>query len=277
MTSNSILAPITRLALPNSDELGGKAKQQLAFVMAFEITSHDDYLLAADELIALKSKAKVLEDKRTGITAPINAALRAINDLFRVPAQLLANAEIVLKQKMLAYEQEQARIAAEAKRKAEEAAAAERKRLEEEAAARAREAEEQAKAAAAAKVSGDEQAASLAQAQMQRAQAEAHAAEINAQLVIALPDVTIEPPRAKGISTSKKLEHEVESMAKLLAFIVTGNGETPLTHPDLIGLVKPDDVRLRAYVKGIGLACSLPGVMVREQKVMSAKAGGVLK
>lgn len=275
MTSNSILAPIAQLALPNSDELGGKAKQQLAFVMAFEIASHDDYLLAADELIALKSKSKALEDKRTGITGPINSALRAINDLFRVPAQLLANAETLLKQKMLAYEQEQARIAAEAKRKAEEAAEAERKRLEEEAAARAREAEEQAKAVAAAKTSGDEQAASLAQAQMQRAQAEAHAAEINAQLVIALPEVTIEPPRAKGISTSKKLEHEVESISKLLAYIVTGNGETPLVHPDLIGLVKPDDVRLRAYVKGIGLACSLPGVKVREQAVMSARAGGV--
>lgn len=272
MTTDSILAPIAQLALPDSEALGHKARQQLAFVTAFQITSHDDYLLAADELIALKTKAKALEDKRTGITGPINAALKAINDLFRAPAQLLANAEAILKQKMLAYEQEQARIAAEVRRKAEEKADAERKRLEEEAAARAREAEEQAKAAAAAQAAGDAQAASLAQASMQRAQAEAQAAEVNAQLVIALPEVTIEPPRAKGISTSKKLEHEVESIAKLLAYIVTGNGDTPLAHPDLIGLVKPDDVRLRAYVKGIGLACHLPGVKVTEQRTLSARS-----
>lgn len=263
MTTDSILAPVASLILPDSAALTGRAQKALAFIQSFEVETAEDYSLAADELRAIKQRANAIEEQRTGITGPINQALRAVNALFKGPAELLAQAESILKRKMLGYQQEQERIAAEARRKAEEAAAAERKRLEEEAAARQREAEAQAAAAAKAKAEGDAQAAALAQAAAQRAQAEAQAAATTAQVITA-PVVAVEKPAAKGISTSTKVDFEVTSLHELVVHIAA--------HPELINLLQADAVKLRAYVRGLGAACALPGVRVFETAVMSARA-----
>lgn len=303
MTTDTILAPIAALALPDSSALTGRAQQALAFIEGFIVDSQEAYELAGDELQAIKGRAKVLESQRTAITVPMNNALRAINALFGGPAELLEQGEAMLKRKMLDWQQEQERIAAEARRKAEEAAAAERKRLEAEAAERQREADAQAAAAAAAAAAQAEaqaaavaaaaagnaeaaaaaqreadaqaQASSLAQAATQRAQAEAQAAATTAQVITA-PVVHIAPPRASGISTSTKLDFDVTSLRLLVAYIATGKvyaeGDPALAHPELLGLIKADEVRLRAYVKGLGAACALPGVRVFEQRVMSARA-----
>jgi hypothetical protein len=263
MSSDNILAPVASLTLPDSAALSSRAQQALAFIQSFQIDSADTYSLAADELRAIKVRANAIEDQRTGITGPINKALKAINDLFRGPADLLGQAERTLKSKMLAWDQEQERIAAEARRRADEIAAAERKRLEEEAAVKQREAEAQAKAAAAASAAGDEQAAAIAQANAQRAHAEAQATATTAQMVVA-PVVAIEKPKAAGISTSKKVDFEVTDLLALVKHIAV--------HPELINLLQADSVKLRAYVKGVGMACALPGVRVFEDRVMSARA-----
>lgn len=263
MSTDNILAPVAALTLPDSAALTGRAQQALAFIQDFKVDSAETYGLAADELKAIKARANSLEEQRTAITGPINKALKAINDLFRGPAELLAQAERMLKGKMLAYDQEQERIAAEQRRKAEEAAAAERRRLEEEAAARQREAEAQQRAAAEAAAKGDEQAAALAQAAAARAQSEAQAAATTAQVVVA-PLVPVDKAKAAGISTSKKLDFEVENLHMLIVHIAA--------HPELLPLVRADEVKLRAYVKGLGLGTKLPGVRVFEERVMSARA-----
>jgi colicin import membrane protein len=263
LTTDSILAPIAALTLPDSTALTTRAQQALAFINAFEIQTVEDYGLGADELKAIKAKAVQLEEQRTSITGPINKGLKAINDLFRGPADLLSQAESILKRKLLAYDQEQERIAAEARRKAEEAAAAERRRLEEEAAARKREADAQAAAAAKAQAEGNAQAAALATAAAQRAQAEAQAAAATSQMVIA-PVVSVEKPKAAGISTTKKVDFEVIDLHALTKHVAQ--------HPELLNLLQPDSVKLRAYVRGLGMACALPGVRVFEDRVMSARA-----
>jgi flagellar biosynthesis GTPase FlhF len=263
MTTDSILAPVASLTLPDGAALTGRAQQALAFIRDFQIDSAETYGLAADELKAIKSKAKALEDQRTGITGPLNKVLKAVNDLFRAPSETLAEAERLLKGKMIEWDREQERIAAEARRKAEEAAAAERKRLEEEAAARQREAEAQAAAAAKAQAEGDAQAAALAQAAAQRAQAEAQAAATTAQVVVATV-VAQEKVKAAGISTAKKVDFEVTNLHELVVYVAA--------HPELINLLAADSVKLRAYVKGVGFACALPGVRVFEDRVMSARS-----
>ena len=263
MSTDNILAPVASLALPDSAAMTSRAQQALAFIQTFEIDCQETYGLAADELRAIKARASAIEEQRTGITGPINKALKAINDLFRGPADLLSQAERTLKGKMLAWDQEQERIAAEARRKAEEAAAAERKRLADEAAARQREAEEQAAAAAAAAAAGNAQAAQLAQAAAERAQAEAQTVAATAQMIVA-PVVAVEKPKAAGISTSKKIDFEVTDLHALVKHIAE--------RPELIALLRTDDVKLRAYVKGLGLAAALPGVRVFEDRVMSARA-----
>lgn len=263
MSTDTILAPVASLTLPDSAALTGRTQQALTFIQSFEIDSQETYSLAADELRAIKTRAAAIEEQRTGITGPINKALKAINDLFRGPADLLSQAERTLKGKMLAWDQEQERIAAEKRRIAEVAAAAERKRLADEAAARQREAEAQAAAAAAATAAGDAQAAQLAQAAAERAQAEAQTAAATSQMVVA-PVVAIEKPKASGISTSKKIDYEVVDLHALVKHVAA--------HPELIALLRADDVKLRAYVKGLGLAAALPGVRVFEDRVMSARA-----
>jgi len=291
MTTDNILAPVAALTLPDSAALAGRAQAALQFIEGFTIDSADTYALAADELKAIKSRANKLEEQRTAITGPINKALKAINDLFRGPADLLAQGETMLKRKMLAWDQEQERIAAEARRQAEEAAAAERRRLDAEAAERQREAQAQAAAAAAAaqaqrdaeaaasaaRAAGDAeaaaqaqreaqaqaQAASNAQAATQRAQAEAQAAAETSQMIVA-PVVTIAPTKAAGISTSKKIDFEVVDLAQLVQHVAA--------HPELLALLQVDTVKLRAYVKAMGKACALPGVRVFEERTMSARA-----
>ena len=274
MSTDNILAPIAALSLPDSAALAGRAQQALSFIQSMTITSAEDYGFAADELIALKTKANTLEKQRTAITGPMNTALKGINDLFRSPAELLAQGERMLKGKMLAWDQEQERLARIEREKAEAIAAAERKRLQEEAAARQAEADAQAEAARKASAAGDEQAAALAQAAADRANSQAQEAAITSQLVVAAPAV-VAIEKTKGISTSKKVDFDVTSLRLLVAYIATGKvyeeGDPALAHPELLGLLVADTVRLRAYVKGLGLACQLPGVRVFEERVLSAR------
>lgn len=290
--NESILAPVAALTLPDSAALTGRAQRALAFIDSIEIVSDETYGLAADELRVIKTRIAALEDQRTGITGPINAALKAINNLFRGPAEVLGQAESMLKRKMLGWQAEQERIAAEARRVAEEAAAAQRRALEAEAAQAQREAQAQQQAAAqaaqaqrdaeaataAAVVAGDAEAArkaqadaeaaaqaqALAQAATQRAQAQAAQAATAAQIVTAPVVHIAPPPKAAGISTSSKLDFEVTNLLALVQHIAA--------HPELIALLRTDEVRLRGYVKGLGAACSLPGVRVVSMQTMSARA-----
>lgn len=264
MTTENILAPVASLALPDSAAMSDKASKALAFIKEFTIASHEDYGFAAEELRAIKARAKAVEDQRTAITNPLNKVLKAVNDLFRGPAALLEEGERTLKTKMLAWDQKQAAIAAEARRKAEEAAQAERNRLAEEAAKIQREAEVQAAAAAKAQSEGNAQAAAIAQAAADRAQSEAAAAAATSQMVVAAAPAVEAPTKAKGISTSTKIDFEVVNLHALVMHIAE--------HPELLALVAADQVKLRAYVRGLGAACRLPGVKVIETQTMSARA-----
>lgn len=261
--TDPILAPVAALTLPDSAALAGRAQQALAFIESFTIASDEDYGLAAEELRAIKTRINALEAQRTGITGPINKALKAINDLFSGPANLLVLGEHALKQKMLAWTTEQERLAAEDRRRAEEAAAAERRRLEAEAAERQAEAQRKAEEAAAAQQAGDVQAAAIAQAAADRAHAEAQTVSETAQMVIA-PVLAVAKPAAKGIATTTRIDFEVQDLHALVRHVAA--------HPELLSLVRADDVKLRAFVRGLGTACNLPGVRVFEDRGISARA-----
>ena len=261
----SILAPIAALTLPDGSALSGRAQRQLAFIEAFVIDSADTYQLAAEELQAIKSKANTLEQQRTSITGPLNQVLRAVNDLFRGPADMLARAESALKAKMLGYQREQERLAAEERAKAEALARAERERIEAEAAARQAEAEAQAKAAQEAQQQGDLQAAALAQAAAQRAQAEAAAAATTAQMVVA-PVVSIPAaPKVAGVSTRNGFDFEVTDLAALVKHVAE--------HPEHANFLAANIVALRNHIKAIGPAtCKVPGVKIVPTKTLASRA-----
>lgn len=263
MTTDNILAPVASLILPDAAALTGRAQQALQFIEFMAVTDAETYSLAADELRAIKTRASAIEAQRTGITGPINKALKAINDLFRGPAELLERAESLLKGKMIAYDREQERIAAETRQRAEAAAAAERRRIEEQAAEAQRQAQVAAAAAQAAQAAGDTQAAQLAAAEAQRQAAQAQTATATAQMIVA-PVVLADKVKAAGISTSTRLDFEVTDLQALVRHIAE--------HPELLALLRADEVKLRAYVKGLGTAANLPGVRVFEVRGMSARA-----
>ncbi len=144
---------------PDAGALNKTAEGFLSSARAITIDGPDMYQMAAGELQQIKRKAKDLEEQRVGLVTPLNSVVKKINDMFRAPLEFLSQAEVTIKGAMITYDREQERIAAEARRKAEEAAARERSRLEAEAAA----------------------AAAKAKAEEDRLRAEADAAERAAQ------------------------------------------------------------------------------------------------
>jgi hypothetical protein len=118
--------------------LVAESQQILSTAKEFKIATNVSYQLAGEELKKIKGAAKRLEDLRTSITKPMDAAKKAVMDLFRDPSDWLANAERVIKGAMVAYQEELQRQAREERERAEAAARAEQERL---AAASARAAE----------------------------------------------------------------------------------------------------------------------------------------
>ena len=301
------LTKIKALSLPDTAAVTRGAIGALRMAETFVITTNDDYEMAAGELGAIKRKINQLEAQRTAITGPINLGLKLINALFKGPMGTLESAESTWKRNMLSYTDEQERIAREERRVAEQAAAAERQRIEDEArrveqAAQAErqrlareESERQAAAqaeqnrlstqAVAAAAGGNAAAAAAAQAQAEEsrqtealasaqaaeraaqaeaaAAAEAEALRIQAQVVSA-PVVQMATARAAGTSVSKTMDFEVNDLLALIRHI----GENPA----LINLVMADSIKLRAYIKSLGLNSALPGVRVFEKRTMAARA-----
>lgn len=257
--------------------LGQKAQRELANAADFTVDSDDMLELAGEDLRRVMTLKKNVEEQRTSITGPLNQAVKAVNDLFRAPAQYLADAEKALKGSMLTYTTEQQRLADEARRKAEEIARAERERLaaeqrrQEQAAREASEAAaRKAQEAADLASKGDAEAAAAAQ---QQAQEQAQAAELaNAEAqatamtaaVVSMPVAVAAPARVTGISTSKSMDYEVEDLHALVCHVAA--------HPELITLLMTDSVKLRAQVRATGMNTKLPGVRVFQKSTMSARA-----
>lgn len=208
-------------------------KAQTALVNSdMVIDSLDMYELASEDLKAIKTLQKEVEEKRTSITGPLNQAVKAVNDLFRAPKEFLDKAEAVLKRSMVTYQTEQERIAAESRRAAEAAARAERERLaaeERERQEAARKAQEAAQTAIAA---GDEVAAAQAQAEAEAAEAEAAVLAMTAQVVTVAPEVEA-PAKVAGISGRVSYSAEVISLVSLVQAVAEGKAPIECLQPDM--------------------------------------------
>lgn len=98
---------------------------------SYAVTTVAQYEDGAGILKDIKSRQKRLEEMRTGMTGPLNASLKKINDLFRGPAEQLTKYEGVIKRALVAFSQaqeaerrrEQDRLEAEARREREKLAA----------------------------------------------------------------------------------------------------------------------------------------------------------
>jgi hypothetical protein len=98
------------------------------------ITTGDECEAAAEDLKSIKARQQALEEARTKITRPLLEAQRAVNALFKGPADMLAQAEQIVKRGILTYQAEEERKRREAEAAAAEAARKERAKLEAQAA-----------------------------------------------------------------------------------------------------------------------------------------------
>ena len=129
MAMQQIAVP-TALSEPDRALVAALAERGAALI----VRDTETYAHAGVLLRDIKSAGKALDDRRKGITTPLDAAKKAVMDLFRAPTEALDRAEATIKRGLADYESEQRRIA-EAK------AETERRRLREEEAARQKQAE----------------------------------------------------------------------------------------------------------------------------------------
>jgi hypothetical protein len=222
------------LQQPDQAAMARTADSALAMVESFEVNDATTYELAADELTTIKRKASQLDDQRKAITKPLDDAKKAVMDLFRGPLDLLTRAEGILKGKMLTYQQEEQRKATEARLSAERAAQEERKRLEAEA----------------------------AQLVAAGRHGEAVVKQAVAEMIVAAPVAVAEAPKVSGVAVRTSVDFEVVDLVQLVQHVAQ--------HPELVGLLTVDSVKLRGYVRGLGTACNLPGVRVFEKASLAA-------
>ncbi len=242
------------------------------------IDSADMYQIAAEELREIKAMQKRVEEKRTAITVPLNAALKAVNDLFRAPAAFLVQAEAAVKKPMVEWTNEQERLAAVARREAEEQARKERERL----AAIQREAEEAQRRAAEASRKAHEEAqrlaaagdAAAAVAAQQEAQAQAEVAEaaqsdaqdaaFTAEIVTFAPTVAA-AAKVSGISGRITYSAHVDDLLALIKAVAAG------TAP--IQAICADEKFIGAQARAFKRAGDLyPGVSIRAERIISARS-----
>lgn len=244
--------------------LATKAQHALTSATDFVIDSHTMVELASDDLRAVKTLQKEVEEKRVSITGPLNAALKATNDLFRAPKEYLEKAEVTLKRAIITWTTEQERTAAIARVEAEAAARVERERMAElgrEQAAAAMKAQE---AALAASEAGDTEAAQRAMIEAEVAQQQADIAAITSQIVTIAPTVEA-PAKVVGISGRTTYSAEVTDLMALVKAVAAGAAPLEALQADAKFL----GAQARAFKKTGQL---YPGVLAVAERGLSARA-----
>lgn len=229
------MSALTTKPLPDEARNKKRADMFLALVNGMSVETQEEYDEATSELRNLKATWDSMEADRTSFTGPLNTLLDRLNARFQPYLKTLKSAETIIKDKMAGFLTAQQAKAAKAQAEAEEQARVERERIEAQAAAlRAQGGSAKARAAA------EEQAQALEQA---------------AAVTIAQPVSVAPVSKGAGISTSSSATYELTDMLALVKHIAE-------KRPDLVVLLKLDEVKTRAMVKMMGTNTDLPGLRV---------------
>lgn len=232
------------------------------FARDYQVTTPAQYETGAADLARVKGMQKKLEETRTGITVPMNAALDRVNAFFRGPKEKLAGIEQLIRRKLAAYHEEQEKLRREEQRKADEKAAEERRRAEAAAAEARRKAEAEAadlrrKADAEAAAGRQAEAAKLtqrAESKVEKADIKAAALEQTSAAVVA-PIIQRAPPKVAGLTTREVWKFAVEDPAKV---------------PREYLIV--DETKIRKVVQALKGDAKIPGVRIYPEKQFASGA-----
>lgn len=211
---------------------------------ALVIDTPESYSLAAEMLKGIKGLRAKIADTFGPLKAKTYTAWKAVCDEEKKADTPLTEAEGVIKAAMVAWDTEQAQLAAaEARRLAEEARQAEETRRVAEAAALEREAV----------ATGD---ASLL------AEAEAIISEPVVAPVVIVPKAT---PTVAGISYRETWKAEVTDLAQLV--------RAAATNPTLIALLQPNTTAINGMARALKGTMRVPGVRVYSERGVAAGGG----
>ncbi|ABN87738.1 hypothetical protein X880_6062 [Burkholderia pseudomallei MSHR4032] len=263
--------PLVNLQVPRpEDALFKGAERALASAKAFEIDCAEVRDLAVQDLTKIKGLQKDLDTKRKAITQPIDAAKKAVMDLFRAPTDYLEQAEALLKKAIQGYDREQERLRIAEQARLEEAARQERARMEAEAAAREAAAQAEAqriqREAEQAAAAGDvETAARLnAEAESRVEQGAAEAATLQQTATLITAPVVAAAPQTKGVSTRKVWKAEISDKLALVRYVAA--------HPEYVDLLDANMPAINKIALALKANCPLDGVRVFEDNVLAARA-----
>lgn len=200
---------------PISVDIAGQATKESEVMLTnaevVKITNQPQYDSAGELLKAVKGKMKWLESERKKITTPLDTAKKAVQALFGKPKETLQQAESILKQGRLTYEQEQEviRLALEEKlrKQAEVEENRKRKALEEQAQRQEEKAAELRRQAE--EANAKERAILEEKARLADEKAEARR-EKKEEVYVPAPVVASTVQKTKGICTKDNWECKVE-------------------------------------------------------------------
>lgn len=110
MTTNTAMVYVNPGAEPAIAALAAEATLLLRSAEAKAVDSKEAVKDATDDLNLIGSIKKALEAKRKEYTTPLNDHLKTINNAFKSITEPLLQAESLMKNKVLGYHQEQARL-----------------------------------------------------------------------------------------------------------------------------------------------------------------------
>lgn len=227
--------PIFETELPSVIALEVRVDPLVIRAGEIAISNAEEYARAADFLRDCKTMQKDIRETMDPAIKKAHEAHKAVTGIRSKLLDPIDRAESLVKRKMATYSDEQERIAAEARRKAE----AEARRVAEE--ARLRDAAEM-------EARGDTAGAEEA---------------ISAPIVVPMVARQEAKPVAEGTSTRKKWRAEVTDPAALIRAVADGKA--------MSGLVIPNQQALDKLAESLKEALSIPGVKVVSETIVSAR------
>lgn len=220
------------LAMPDQPALLAEAADAKSTADFLIVSDAESLQIAKDEMNAMTKRMKTLDAKRKEITKPLDDAKKAVMNLFKPPIDTYQGAISVIKAGIARYVEDQERIAAEARIKAEAEAAAARAALE-------------------------------AKALEAKTPQEAEVIKEAAALVVPASVSVASPTKVSGMSTQKVWRGRVVDLSAFLAHVAT--------HPECFDLIEVKQGALDRYIRATGGAVAIPGVETHQETIVSSR------
>ncbi len=268
--STSAIDAVSRVKVPSAAVLIKSANVLSRAAELTVIASAEDREFAVSDLQDIKTALEAHEAKRRAITDPMNAAIAATMALFKPAKDLMEAADKQLRAKVLAFDADERRKAAEAKAKAEAEQREKQRKAAADAAEASRIAEEEArKLQAKAQTAADagnfaEAAATEMEAAAVQQTASTAVAEAQATIFAPPPAPAYVAAKKSGTASTTKYKLELTDLSALIKHIAS--------NPAHMVLVTFDQSAANKFATGLKTgAADIPGTKLVEVESLTVR------